>query len=575
MPIKTIKNKFLVTMLILTFLPMLIQTNISLGTSREIMEKNYIDNYNFSLEVSSRNLNLLLEPIISICRSVIGDKELQVKLSKAKTDSLNSQEMLYVDKVLANAMAQNSYIDSVYIIMENNKIHYRHKNNNISGEISNINIEEIRQQDWYKETEEANGREVFICGNIMESPNQGINITNKYITCTKLFRNIEYPYEPQGVLILNLRRELLDGVFASYESDEPNRNYIYDIKNQYLFANDNKELPLIHKDLESIKGYLPSENQKDEKYIISTAASPITGWKLYHLGDRAWLGEKSNKIAKKSIGIAIGMFVVVAIAFIFISNAINSPIRKLEKVIKRFGQGDNNIQEEFNDSEIGEIGKQFVAVVNNNIKLKDDLMMSILKQREAEVMVLQEQINPHFLYNTLDLLYWKAEMSDAREIADITVSLSNIFKLTLNSGELLIDVGGEINYIKHYLNIQKMRYRERLHTRIDIEPEVYNYKVIKLLLQPIVENAISHGIEPKIEGGNIKIEGKVIGDKIVFTIEDDGVGFDPSKDNGDGYGLKNVKERIKLYYGESYGIEVRSERGKGTCVIICVGKIKE
>lgn len=561
-------------MLILTFLPMLIQTNISVGTSREIMENNYIDNYNFNLEASSRNLNLLLEPIISICRNVIGDNGLQVRLSKAKKKRLTNEEIRYIDHILGNAMTQHSYIDSIYIMMEDNNIYYRHKNTDVSGQISNINMEEIKQQDWYKQTEKANGREVFICGNILEPSDDGVNVTGKYITCTKLIRNLEYPYESQGVLVLNLRRELLNSVFASYESNTPNENYIYDTKNQYLFTKNNKELEYIHENLYSIKSYLLDSEQKDEKYIISNAENQITGWKLYHLGDRTWLGEKSNAIGKRSIGIAIIMFVVIAVAFIFISNAINSPIRKLEKVIERFGQGDTNIQEEFNDSEIGEIGKQFITVVNTNIRLKDDLMMSTVKQREAEVMALQEQINPHFLYNTLDLLYWKAEMSGAKEIADITVSLSNIFKLTLNSGELLIDVAGEINHIKHYLNIQKIRYRERLNTTIDIDPEVYHYKIVKLLIQPIVENAISHGIEPKIGGGKINITGKIQEDKIIFTIEDDGVGFGDKKDIQDGYGLRNVKERIKLYYGEGYGMEIKSEKDKGTCVIICVGKIK-
>lgn len=575
LPIKTIKNQFLITMLILTFLPMLIQTNISLKTSREIMENNYIDNYNFNLEASSRNLNLLLEPIISICRNIIGDSGLQGRLSKAKRNQLTNEEIRYIDHILGNAMTQHSYIDSIYIMMEDDNIYYRHKNTDVSGQISNINMEETKQQDWYKQTEKANGREVFICGNIMEPSNNGVNMTDKYITCTKLIRNLEYPYEFQGVLVLNIRRELLNSVFASYQSNAPNKNYIFDTQNQYLFTKDNTELEHIDENLNSIQSYLLDPEQKDEKYIISSAQNKITGWKLYHLGERAWLGEKSNAIGKRSIGIAAAMFVLVAIAFVFISHAINSPIRKLEKVIKKFGQGDTNIQERFNDSEIGEIGKQFIKVVNTNIRLKDDLMMSTVKQREAEVMALQEQINPHFLYNTLDLLYWKAEMSDAKEIADITVSLSNIFKLTLNRGELLIDVAGEINHIKHYLNIQKIRYRERLNTIIDIEPEVYDYKIIKLLIQPIVENAISHGIEPKIGGGTINIKGKTQEDKIIFIIEDDGVGFDDQKDIQGGYGLRNVRERIELYYGQGYGIEVNSEKDKGTCVIICVGKIKE
>lgn len=573
-PIKTIKNKFLVTMLLLTFLPLLIQTNTSLETSKNIMEKNYIDNYHASLNASSSNLDLLIEPIINLARSIIAEKELQNKLRKAKDKPLTSMEVQLIEKVFAKAMSQSLYIDSIYLFTENNKIYYRHKNNNVSWYTRNIDFNKMRQMKWYLDVEAASGKEIFICDNVLAQMTGGLVSSDKYITCAKLFRNIDYPYEKQGILVINLRKELLSSVLAAYTSDEQAGSYIYDAANGAFYTKDKSDPEIIQAKLGAIKASLKDDAYRDEQFIISSADNKTTGWQLYNIAERDWLGKKSDAIAFRAVGIAATMFIVVAVAFVFISNAINSPLSKLERVIKKFSKGQYDIKEQFDDSEIGEIGSQFVAVVNNNLKLQNDLMMSMVKQKEAEMMAMQEQINPHFLYNTLDLLYWKAEMNEEREIADLTIALSNIFKLTLNSGKLLIDVRDEIEHIKYYLHIQKARYEARLETEIDISQEVFEYKLIKLLLQPIVENAICHGIEPKIEGGKVSIRGRYKDEKLIFTVTDNGVGFEDQNVVQNGYGLKNVKERIKLYYGDECGIEVKSKLNEGTSVTIGVKAVK-
>ncbi|PHV70442.1 hypothetical protein CS063_10130 [Sporanaerobium hydrogeniformans] len=574
-PIKKLRDKFLLAMLILTLVPIVIQTNISVTTSRRIIEENYISTYNVSLNVSSQNLDLLLEPIINSGRTIIGNAQLQNILRERGIQKLSAKDMAYIEKEWVSIMAQNNYIDSVYFFTKHNQLVYRHKATDISGKLQNINIKDMKNLEWYKRAIDANGKEIFICQNIIANIIGDANNINKYVSCVKLVKDLEAPYSIRGVLVINLRKEILNGVFAGTSREEPSAHCIYDLSsNAFLIENAEGQVATIDKKIEAIKAYKEHKTYKNPTYVISSARNATTGWELYNIVERQWLESQSNAITLKSIGLAIVEFILITMAFILISRAISRPLEKLERVIAQCRKGNYSVEEDFDDSEIGEIGHQFLEVVNNNIRLKDDLMHTTIKQKEAELMALQEQINPHFLYNTLDLLYWKAEINEQREIADLTILLSNIFKLTLNKGELITEVKKEIEHITYYTKIQKMRYGKRLDIVIDIEESILSCKIIKLLLQPIVENAIQHGIEPKIGGGQVVIRGYREGEKLIFSISDNGVGIKDIEQLEEGYGFKNVKERIALYYGQNGNIEVTSEWNKGTCVRILLEKLR-
>lgn len=204
------------------------------------------------------------------------------------------------------------------------------------------------------------------------------------------------------------------------------------------------------------------------------------------------------------------------------------------------------------------------------------------KKRKAEISILHAQIKPHFIYNTLDTIQWMAEEHDAQDIVDIVGSLTNLLRIGLSSGAEIIKISQEIKHVESYLLIQKMRYEDKLNYDINIKEEILDYSVIKLILQPLVENAIYHGIKEKRGCGNIKINGEIKNEKIYFTIEDNGIGIKEEKlieinemlkgkavsSVVVGYGIFNVNEKIKLTYGEEFGLEYSSTYGKGTTVAL-------
>jgi two-component system, sensor histidine kinase YesM len=258
---------------------------------------------------------------------------------------------------------------------------------------------------------------------------------------------------------------------------------------------------------------------------------------------------------------------------VLISRAIDRPLRKLSRAVE--GMRDNTeITEAFDDSQIGKVGRALKETVHASLELTEKLVTSQLKEREAELLLLQAQINPHFLYNTLDSIYCMAIISKNDVIAEMVASLSDLFKLSLCKGKREITVREELDYIRKYMTIQRLRYGDRFTLEVDMDEALLDKRILKFILQPFVENAMYHGLEPKMGGGFIRVEGKVDGEDMVFTITDNGVGIMDKNDICKGYGIGNVADRLRLRYGEKYGIHVSGAPNKGTRVEVRVPAVQ-
>ncbi len=287
----------------------------------------------------------------------------------------------------------------------------------------------------------------------------------------------------------------------------------------------------------------------------------------------------------------IGLMVFVAgfsvLAAWGISRSIYIPIKKLHDVTSTITKNDlQALMTSDNVDEITELGLSFNIMIG---KIKDLLDSKVKEQeylKKAELRALQAQINPHFLYNTLDTIIWMAEAKQTVRVIEIVSALSSFFRISLSKGRDWITIGEEIERTRSYLTIQKMRYRDILDYRIEVDDQTLNYTILKLILQPLVENALYHGIKNKRNGGVITVRAiKKNETEIILEVEDDGIGFTPEKlamvqaeledDSGDvrlefGFGIDNVNKRIKLYYGKQYGLSIRSEFRAGTCVSLLI-----
>ena len=210
------------------------------------------------------------------------------------------------------------------------------------------------------------------------------------------------------------------------------------------------------------------------------------------------------------------------------------------------------------------------------------------RKKEAELNALQQQINPHFLYNTLETIYWMAMSKDEKEIGEMVTALGNFFRKSINKGIEYVTVAEEVKNVQYYVYLQKIRFRERFNVVWDIAEDIKNYRIIKLVLQPIIENAIIHGVESLESGGLIIVKGYTKKGRLFFEVIDNGKGMsakklrefkehinDADSDTGKSVGIKNVHQRIRLYYGKEYGINITSSENKGTRVVLEMPIINE
>lgn len=287
------------------------------------------------------------------------------------------------------------------------------------------------------------------------------------------------------------------------------------------------------------------------------------------------------------VAILIGMLPLLLI----ISQIITKPLNKLTIAINKFSKGDfeQKIQIETED-EIGEVARCFNKMVEDIKKLIDENYIITLKEKQSELAALQAQINPHFLYNTLDSFYWKANEDGNEELAENIIALSQLFRLVLNRGDSEITVRNEIELVSRYLQIQRMRFSKGLEYNIDIEYDMQMEKIPKLIVQPFVENAIVHGFENTTKSCNISVTGKIKDDMLCFEIIDTGIGMtqiqideiwegeqetkDYARQRIGKYAIKNIKERLQIRYQDNFKLKIESSLGKGTKVILCIPRQK-
>lgn len=274
-----------------------------------------------------------------------------------------------------------------------------------------------------------------------------------------------------------------------------------------------------------------------------------------------------------------------------IISSITKPIQKLCQVAKQAGQGDFQVRvEEAGTYELVVLKESFNRMIEELGQLVEDIRVEQLNLRAAELQLLQEQINPHFLYNTLDTIIWLAESGDIEHVVKMVTSLSDFFRTTLSKGKDFVSVKEEKLHIQSYLSIQQFRYRDIMEYEIDFSDEISEYEMLKLTLQPLVENALYHGIKNKRGMGHIRVLGRKEGENLVFLVEDDGIGMTEERlcevrqliqgerlrdQEHSGFGLFNINQRIQLYYGPEYGLVIESIYQEGTqmkVIIPCVKK---
>ncbi|TDF89810.1 cache domain-containing sensor histidine kinase [Paenibacillus piri] len=341
-------------------------------------------------------------------------------------------------------------------------------------------------------------------------------------------------------------------------------------------------------DLTSAGGYAWYKD-KHGKFLVMSSKSGVPGWTTIFLTPETYIFDASNQIKRLTFGFAvIAILITAAVSFLFASS-ITKPIMQLYRSVTSIRLGNLRTRTAIGrDDEIGKIALNFNEMLDEIESLIQTKYVNQIKLKESELALLQSQINPHFLYNTLDSIRAIADHHHMENIALMTTSLGNMFRYSTTEGEF-VSIEQELKHISDYVIIQKIRFGPKIQVEWDIEPETLSKPIYKISLQPIVENAILHGLEKKKGPGTLFIRTRIEDESIWFTIKDNGPGMAESKlkrirmwidhdgadfDDGDmddkgkklGIGLMNVHSRLRIIYGDRYSMSVQSEPGLGTTV---------
>lgn len=427
-------------------------------------------------------------------------------------------------------------------------------------------IEELKKADWYESIADSRNNN-WIAGT-----------DEKTIVLVRKMQSLEengingYFYEK--ISYDNVFEDLSENISDNYGicvSDRLGQNiYSYD-----TFTDKNKEYNL---SLSEITKKYPDKN-KD--YFIVKKTIPETGWNVWLYKPEKLMGTYIRQINIITFGGTLVCLVATFMCIRFTAIFVTTRIGKLQKAVARVEKEDFSYTlNTTSQDEIGELITSFSKMERKLNYLINEVYKSRIKEKEYEMKALQAQINPHFLYNTLSLINWKAIEAGKRDISKITLALSAFYRTSLNKGNNITHISGEIENMRSYLSIQLMLHDDGFDVTEDIDDSVLEYTCPNLILQPLIENAIDHGIDvmPEDRRGVISVICKDMDTYIQFVIKDNGIGMTKEQTvkiltkDSKGYGVRNVNERLKLCYGEEYPMIIKSKENTGTEVIITIPK---
>ena len=544
---RTMKNSMLLQLffyyIIGNLLFVLFLSSIFYYTSKYIIMNKEIEYTNGNVISTSRYITLYADKLKNIINLLSVDADVRNFLISGNEDSKKS-----IEKMIYSILDSNKGIKNITVIGKNGNIVSSDKNNDMK--IS----ENMMKEKWYVDA--INNSDMPVFNPSRKNSTSSMNSALWFLSISRDIKNSKG--ENLGVIVFDIKYEILERYLNSISFGKQIDNIIVDKNNNIIYYKDVK----CFADKKCLAKFSEKNKNKDT-YLYETQIEN-TNWNLRSLAN-------TNDLVtlKKNFSHIVIIIFLVSLAFssiitFIVITKILRPLIKLENHMQNF---ENNLRE-FHLSE--KTGYE----VQNLVEHFNVMVEKIKYLREYEIKALHSQINPHFLYNTLDTIIWMAEFEDNEKVISITKSLANYFRLSLSNGHEKIPLKDEIMHTKEYLFIQKQRYEDKLSYFFNIEDEsLLSIEVPKIIIQPIVENSIYHGIKNLSGNGIITIDVYRENSTVNISVKDNGIGFEKAKQfkksKTGGVGFQNVDKRIKFYYGKNYGVFINKDsKTEGAEVII-------
>lgn len=554
---------------------------VSISTSSRELQANAMDYTEQLVLRVNADIDLYVEYIKDISDFLVDNTAIISYLQAARSGALNSRVEDEATGQLAAAISIRSEFSAIALASPTGDVIFGSPDAE-----RNVNSDYMRA-DWYLDAV-ANPREVQVSSSRVENL-----IADRYTWVVSFSKAVTNAYgEVLGVLLIDLNYNIIDSICAAIELGS--RGYIF------LLGSDGEILWHPQQDL--IYAGLKFENVADimaagpgrlssgagsaaKQYVI--CPSEDTGWTAVGVVYTEELLQMQGAMIRSYAAIgACALTVALVIAFL-LSKSITQPIHALQHTMHQVEQGDLNVRCGVTaGNELGQLSDSFNHMIATTQSLMDETARVAEQKRISEWRALQAQIQPHFLYNTLDSIIWMSHAGRNAEVVEMTSALASLLRRSIGTGSDTNTLAEELDHVKSYLTIQKMRYNEKLQYELDMDPQTADCLLPKLILQPLVENAIYHGIKVKQTGGTVRVESILEEDRLLITVEDDGVGmteeqiariFEKKQSDAEStkIGVYNVNERLQYYFGSEASMRYYSTPGKRTMVMLVLPIVRE
>lgn len=594
---RTLRSKLITSFLLVVVIPVFVVSFVSFRLFQKNMEEAVNHSVLQSLNQANNTINNIINTVLSASNYIIMDKEIADVLQNGNINNgMGLNTFYYNDFIKIQDKMTN--LQSTLLISKNARLtiidNFGRIYRNWEGRPRDY-VSDFREQSWFKETVNINGYALWIAPHIDYTDEESMN--NKYfITLSRLIKGNK-AVGGIGVLLLSIEEaELYNEVFSNQEQLKGSVYYLINSEG-VIISHSNKSLigtnvsgenhikNLLHQD----RGYFTSEID-NKKSMVTYFTVERTGWKIVQIIEYSQLFNNVNNLRNMTIAITLFSLIIFIFVAVFVVITITKPIKKMRKLMKKVEDGnfDVNIEVKGHD-EIGEFGISFNSMITKIKLLIEQVREEQKKKEQLRLDALQAQINPHFLFNTLNTIKWTAALNQDESVVKMLAALGGVLELSMGRGNEIISLKNEIEALKNYILIQKMRYNQKFHISYDIDEGVCECRVLKLMLQPIVENCLIHGFSQDHLHLSINVTASIVGQYLIIKVIDNGVGIPEDKISSilmdykseenikgrfSGIGLKNVNDRIKLHFGDNYGLNIISTIENGTIVQVFMPILK-
>lgn len=557
------QGKLVVGYLFLALIPMLCVTWYTYFNLRSILLEQSYDNINEEIEKMNQNFSMLLEPCLTTLDILYVDESLCGYLSQDYSRDSYEEMFYYIDRKITGIYLVNPSIS---------RIRFYSSNSTLPSDNYYFFNENVMADQERSHTRQAQGKVVL---NGVNSPEGEMHL------CLERLLNVYPQGKTESILSLEIESNLLNEFVKT--QNKTDTIFLTDSSGMILAASRPERVG------KNIVQWMPDWKPADkiqteftdegaDKIGISTESSFETY--IVMISDKEATLKNMKTVSGQMMFLIFLSAAVVMILILLYSKWLSDRVSKVMYAARKLGDGEfDYVLEDMGKDEIGQIGDAF-NVLNVKIQrlIRENYEKKIKLQSE-ELNLMQEQINPHFLYNALSVISAMALRERGMQTVKSVKYLADFYRISLNKGKQILSIQEEMELLKNYMKIQKLRFGSSIQVEYDIKKELLTLKTIKLLLQPLVENSIHHGRKSDEEVLMIRVRVQLDGERVCFSVEDNGVGIEQDKLEKlrsqlekfeEGYGLKNVHNRVRLTYGEEYGVKIESVFGKGTRVLVYI-----